>query len=131
MQNQPGLDGEPKVMSPNKLAGFSIEASSARASILSMNGILWKEDGAYSREGDELTVLRPDASVQQEHGSASTEMTEGTNGVMNSFQRLTAPKMVHLLVMRLHPSQHTTCLSAQATSITMPQETSLTGFSQS
>ncbi len=50
------LENEPKWLQPEKLNGFRIIASQARASILSHNSVLWKEDGV-SVEGDEVTDL--------------------------------------------------------------------------
>lgn len=58
-RHQLGLDGEPKKLSPDKLSGFRITAASARASILSMNGILWKDDGCAAQD-DELTDIGVD-----------------------------------------------------------------------
>ncbi|KAF5614770.1 uncharacterized protein FTJAE_13605 [Fusarium tjaetaba] len=50
------LTSEPKSLPPNKLNGFRITASKARASILEHNAVLWKEDGV-SAQGDEVTDL--------------------------------------------------------------------------
>ncbi|KAH8893599.1 hypothetical protein GQ53DRAFT_717156 [Thozetella sp. PMI_491] len=55
-QNQLALDDQPKGLSPSKLSGFRITAAGARSSILSMNGILWKDDG-YTMQGDEVQDL--------------------------------------------------------------------------
>ncbi|KAH8174568.1 hypothetical protein LIA77_05987 [Sarocladium implicatum] len=54
--NQLGLGSEPKGLDPAKLSGFRITAARARSSILSINGILWKEDG-FAAPGDEVTDL--------------------------------------------------------------------------
>jgi hypothetical protein len=81
MQNQPGLEGEPKITSPRKLQGFSIEASLARRTILTMNGILWKEDGAYAIEGEEVTIISPEGLTQ------GTELQHGSNSTEGKFMR--------------------------------------------
>ncbi|KAI5456813.1 hypothetical protein BGZ63DRAFT_396209 [Mariannaea sp. PMI_226] len=50
------LDNEPKGLLPDKLNGFRVVASQARASILGHNAVLWKEDG-ISVQGDEVMDL--------------------------------------------------------------------------
>jgi hypothetical protein len=55
-QNQLDLDDEPKGLSPGKLSGFRITAARARTSILSMNEILWKDDGC-AIQGQEVQDL--------------------------------------------------------------------------
>lgn len=62
-QNQLGLSGEPKTLGADKLGGFRITASRARSSMLSMNGILWKEDGCVN-QSDELASLEIEANSQ-------------------------------------------------------------------
>lgn len=73
-QHQLGLESEPKGLSLHKLRGFCISAADARSSMLSMNGILWKDDGC-AVQGDELPEL---ALNDESNNQSSSQVAEST-----------------------------------------------------
>lgn len=99
-RNNLSLDDEPRGLSSGKLAGFRIRASRARASILSMNGILWNEDGGYSAEGDEVTELGPDETSmgagQQATGLPRGQASVGRAATNKAQHPVPSPAQPHM-----------------------------------
>lgn len=69
---QLGLDSGPRGLNPEKLRGFRIAVPSARASLLSMNGILWKDDGCAT-QSDEVAHLEISTDSNRDTSSRDSE----------------------------------------------------------
>ncbi|KEF58410.1 uncharacterized protein A1O9_06336 [Exophiala aquamarina CBS 119918] len=86
LQNDLNLEDEPKGLDPGKLTGFRMNASRARASILSLNTILWKDDG-YTVEGDEVADIGPcDSNESPEQQFPSEVLSYGSFAEQNQGQ---------------------------------------------
>lgn len=88
LQHQLCLDSDPRGLSPEKLRGFRVTAPKARDSMLSMNGILWKDSGcaAQSDELADFEIATTSGTIpyrESEPESSPHDTGVGRNSVIN------------------------------------------------